>query len=188
MTVAACNDMPVGSLVQATGAGDKDAWDEIVKRYDRLVSNTARKCGLNGCDTADVCQTTWLRLWNNLPSLRQPERVGAWLAVTARREAVRVRRSSRRLVLTAHEASPQFDSGTPPADLSVLKAEQDSALWKALEEMPDRCQALLRLLIADPPLNYREISLVLKMPIGSIGPMRARCLACLRHMTREFVA
>jgi RNA polymerase sigma factor (sigma-70 family) len=178
----------VGHLVCAAREGDQAAWGEIVKRYHRLVVNTARNQGLSTSDAADVGQTTWLRLWESLPSLRQPDRVGAWLAVTARHEALRVRRSTRRLVLTGDDESPRFEPETPPADLGVLKAERDSELWKAVDELPKRCQDLLRVLVADPPLNYREISMTFGMPIGSIGPTRARCLECLRRMAKQLAA
>ena len=49
-----------------------------------------------------------------------------------------------------------------------------------LEELPPPCRILLRMLIADPPPSYEEVSQVLEMPVGSIGPRRARCLARLR--------
>jgi RNA polymerase sigma factor (sigma-70 family) len=182
------DEAPVVSLVGAAREGDQAAWDEIVNRYNRLVASTATNCGLSASDVADVTQTTWLRLWESLASLRQPERVGAWLAVTARREAWRLRRTSRRLVLTGEEESFASEPATPPPDLDILNAERDSALWEALSELPKRCQDLLRLLLADPPLNYREITMALGMPLGSIGPTRARCLACLRRATKKLVA
>jgi RNA polymerase sigma factor (sigma-70 family) len=180
--------LTVGRLVRAAQAGDQAAWGEMVKRYGRLVTSTARNSGLSVSDAADVSQTTWLHLWESLPYLRQPERVGAWLAVTARHEALRVRRNARRLVLTGEEETPRFEPETPPADLGVLTAERDSELWKAVDELPKRCQDLLRVLVADPPLNYREISTAFGMPIGSIGPTRARCLDCLRRMAKQLAA
>jgi hypothetical protein len=53
-------------------------------------------------------------------------------------------------------------------------------LWTHFEELPPKCQALLRVVaFADRP-DYAAVSEALKMPMGSIGPTRGRCLAKLR--------
>ena len=44
----------------------------------------------NDANVAEVCQTTWLRLVENLDRIEQPERIGAWLATTSRRESLRI--------------------------------------------------------------------------------------------------
>ena len=62
------------------------------------------------------------------------------------------------------------------ADRPVLTADRDQLLWAAFSRLPGPCQRLLRILIADPPLPYERVSELLDMPIGSIGPTRARCL------------
>jgi DNA-directed RNA polymerase specialized sigma24 family protein len=61
-----------------------------------------------------------------------------------------------------------------------LAAERNAALRAAFAELAPRCQELLAMLIADPPHSYAEISAALQMPVGSIGPQRARCLERLR--------
>src|SRR5438034_504342 len=78
-------------LVARASSGDRAAWDELVDRYGALVWATARRYGLSPRDAAEVSQVVWLRLVQHLGALRQPERVGAWLATTARREALRLR-------------------------------------------------------------------------------------------------
>ena len=77
-------------------AGDQDAWEAIVDRFSGLVWATARAHRLSRADAADVAQTTWLRLVENLDRIRDPERLGGWLATTARRESLRaIRRGTR---------------------------------------------------------------------------------------------
>jgi RNA polymerase sigma factor (sigma-70 family) len=171
----------VGQLVRAAAGGDQAAWNRLVERFNGLVWSVARAHRLAGADASDVVQTTWLRLVENLDRLQDPERVGAWLATTARRECLRTLRLSARHVPTETELLP--DPGTDaPLDASLLANERDRALWMAFGGLSERCQMLLRILVADPPPSYEEVGEVLDMPIGSIGPTRQRCLERLRGL------
>jgi len=176
----------VGELVLAAREGDEEAWRAIVLRYVDLVWAVARGHGLDHCDAADVTQTTWLRLYEHLPRLRDPERVAAWLATTARRESLRLQGRRRQLQLVAcfeSEATPVAAGdavpGLSPTEL-VAAVDRDERLWLAFSELPTPCRTLLRALMADPPPSYAELSVALGMPVGSIGPTRARCLDRLR--------
>src|SRR6059058_4121041 len=82
--------MELGELVRGAAAGDQAAWEEIVDRFAGLVWATARAHRLSRDDAADVAQTTWLRLVENLDRIQHPERLGAWLATTARHVSLRV--------------------------------------------------------------------------------------------------
>jgi DNA-directed RNA polymerase specialized sigma24 family protein len=67
-------------------------------------------------------------------------------------------------------------------DARVLAAERRAVLARALATLPERHRRLMTLLAAEPPLDYRTISADLAIPIGSIGPIRARRLERLgRH-------
>lgn len=170
-------------LVRAAAAGDQQAWDAIVNRFGGLVWSIARAHRLNTADAADVCQTAWLRLVENLGRLREPDRVGAWLATTTRNECLRTIRRAGRQVPTDIDQEIDLRSGppAPPLDERLLATERGAELWQAFERISERCQLLLRLLIADPPTPYEEIGALLDMPLGSIGPTRARCLENLRR-------
>ena len=83
-----------------------------------------------------------------------------------------------------------IDEHSPEA--AVLAAEADAArterltrLWQAFQDLPERCRRLLRVLSASPPPSYAEVAVALEMPIGSIGPTRARCLGRLRDLLAE---
>jgi RNA polymerase sigma factor (sigma-70 family) len=169
----------VGQLVRAAADGDQAAWNGLVDRYNGLVWSVARSFRLPAPDASDVVQTTWLRLVEHLGRLQDPERVGAWLATTARRESLRALRHSARQIPT--EALPDA-GGDARLDAAVLADERDRALWRAFGHLGERCRCLLRILVADPTPSYEEISDVLEMPIGSIGPTRQRCLAQLRTL------
>jgi RNA polymerase sigma factor (sigma-70 family) len=138
----------------------------------------ARALGLDAVDAADVSQTTWLRLAEHLGRLREPERVGAWLAVTARREALRTRQRSARVVLDSWCGDGPDDDGE--LDTALLRDERDALLWRTFSSLSEPCKALLRVLMTDPPPSYVEVGEALDMPVGSIGPRRQRCLRALR--------
>ena len=89
----------VRDLVERAASGDWEAWSELVDRFANLIWSVARSVGLNASDAADVSQTTWLRFCEHLGDLNDPSRAGAWLATTARREAIRVSRLGARQVV-----------------------------------------------------------------------------------------
>jgi RNA polymerase sigma factor (sigma-70 family) len=171
-------DPDVARLVTAAASGDGAAWSALVDRFSNLVWAVARGHGLATADAADVAQTAWLRLAEHLGQLREPEKVGAWLATTARFESLRMLRTTRRQVPA--DLPPGLTGEAPPADHSVIEAERNAALWEAFDTLPMPCKRLLRVLMADPVPSYAEVSAALEMPVGSIGPRRARCLAHLR--------
>jgi RNA polymerase sigma factor (sigma-70 family) len=171
----------VGHLLQRAAAGERQAWDQLVERYARLVWAVARSFGLDDATAGDVSQTVWLRLVEHCDRIRDPERLAGWLATTTRREALRVLRGQRRqLPSKAIEATP--DRTSPQPDELLLDDELLRSVFRAFGGLPDRCQQLLRLLCAEPRLDYATISELIGRPIGSIGPTRARCLDHLRRL------
>ena len=178
------DEAAVGTLVRAAAAGDQAAWTALVERFSGLVWAVARAHRLGRADAADVSQTTWMRLVEHLDDIRDPERVGAWLSTTARHECLRVIRKSGRAVPTELHDDQLPDTGVEVgADLDARldAARSEEALWAAFERLPERGRALLRVLMADPAPSYAEAAAALGMPIGSLGPTRARCLERLRN-------
>lgn len=171
---------PLAELVDRAGCGDPQAWRDLVGRFANLVWSVARSHRLDHADAADVCQTTWLRLAEHLGSLREPSRLPGWLATTARRESLRVIAGRRREMAGALPDGPDPDPAAGPETL-VLIGDRDTRLWRAFDELPQRCQQLLRLLATEPDLSYAEVGVVLGIPVGSIGPTRGRCLESLRR-------
>jgi RNA polymerase sigma factor (sigma-70 family) len=178
----------VSALVNAAARGDATAWEALVERFSPLVWSVIRAHRLSEADVEDVWQITWFRLTANLQKIKDPERVGSWLASTARHEALRALRWSRRVtpVDDVDTVSPWVNHHSP--EQAMLESERAAAeadrlrrLGEAFERLSERCRRLLRLLMATPPPSYSEISEALGMPVGSIGPTRARCLDCLRR-------
>jgi RNA polymerase sigma factor (sigma-70 family) len=182
------DSVEAGRLARAAADGDEGAWTALVEGFSGLVWSIARGYRLAAADAADVFQTVWLRLAEHLGRIDDPERVGAWLATTARHEALRITRSSAKLVPAGDLMLLDIghtDEDTPEQavlawEQARLDSERATKLWTAFAELTDRCQQLLRVLIASPPPSYTEVAGALDMPVGSIGPTRARCLDQLR--------
>jgi RNA polymerase sigma factor (sigma-70 family) len=175
----------VAGLVERAADGDRRAWEALVARFSGLIWTIARSHGLGAADAGEVSQTTWLRLFEHLDSIMRPERVGAWLATTARRESLRIVRMRDRQVAVGTDLEVTVDltehSVEEPPGRAVMRRERDQLLHRAFARLPQRAQVLLTMLSREPAMTYQEVSVALCMPIGSIGPTRARCLDALRH-------
>lgn len=171
----------IESLVARAAEGDEHAWSGLVRQFDGLVWSVPRNYRLGDEDAADVAQTTWLRLVEHVGRLRDPARVGVWLLTTARRESLLRRRPQPVCLMAGDELPERPDESTPEPDSGLLRSERDDALWAAVERLGRRDQLLLGMLMSDPAPSYDEIASTLGMPIGSIGPTRARALERLRR-------
>jgi len=183
MTPVTGTEASDSDLVEAARNGAQSAWDGLVQRHGGRIWAVARAHRLGAADAEDVFQVTFLRLVTHLDTIRQPDRVGAWLATTARHECLRViRRAGRAVPTSDDETLDPPDVGAAPLDARMLEAERDVALVAALDRLSEKCRRLLRVLMADPEPSYAEVGAALDMPIGSIGPTRGRCL---QHLRRE---
>lgn len=171
-----------GELVEAARTGDQAAWDALVGRHGGRVWAVARAHRLNSADAEDVFQVTFLRLVTHIGTIRDANRVGAWLATTARHESLRIiRRAGRAVPSGDDEILDASDPLLPAIDAGLIADERQVAVWEALSRLPEPCQRLLRVLMTDPEPTYEEVGQALGMPIGSIGPTRGRCLGRLRR-------
>ena len=178
--------LSVASLVARAGEGDGRAWEELVARFGGMIAATGRRYRLVPADIAELQQTTWLRLVTNLHKIEQPERVGGWLATTARRESLQLLRRASKYHGGADEMLANMpDAHSPEPAARPIAEERDAVLRAAWGRLKPRCQELLNLLVTDDPMGYKDLSQLLNMPIGSIGPTRARCLEHLRRLIAE---
>ncbi len=171
---------PLAVLVSQAQDGDQHAWNAIVERFLPLVGAIARQHRLSAADGDDVGQTVWLRLVEHLGALREPDALPGWIRTTARNECLRLLAARGRTRAVDPQAGGLDTVTDDVADLDLIAAERRQALRDALAELPDARRELLLLLLVDPPLAYEEISRRLGIPIGSIGPTRARAFAALR--------
>jgi RNA polymerase sigma factor (sigma-70 family) len=166
-------------LLRAARLGDRAAWRELVARHTPTVWAVARSHRLDRDDAADVVQSTWLSLLENMNRIHDPAGLAAWLASTARRHALR-RVAARRRESPVDEARLDF-ARADAADIAVLRCDSNAALWRAFTQLSEQCQRVLRVLVHAPELSYRQVAAALGIPVGGIGPTRGRCLAQLRR-------
>jgi RNA polymerase sigma factor (sigma-70 family) len=183
MTPRASQGGDLGAVVAEARSGSSVAWEVLVDRFSGLVALMPRRCRLSDADVAEVCQTTWLRLVENLDRIEQPERVGAWLATTSRRESLRI--ATRKAIVSSIEEMDPVDERSDGPDADLLRQEQAQTIRVAAERLPPKYRQLLGLLMGDDDLPYKDIAEQLNMPIGSIGPTRGRCLVELRRILEE---
>ncbi|MEV7284783.1 sigma-70 family RNA polymerase sigma factor [Streptomyces sp. NPDC093252] len=177
----------VGALVESAVDGDAAAWKALVEGLSPLVWSVVRAHRLSDADAHEVYQTVWFRFAQNLGRIREPQKTGSWLASTARHESLKVIKSTRRLMPTDDPVLLDRVSEEPTPEESLLDAEEAAAqservrrVWQEFEELGERCRQLLRVLMASPPPSYQEVSAALGIAVGSIGPLRQRCLRRLR--------
>jgi DNA-directed RNA polymerase specialized sigma24 family protein len=174
----------VRDLARAAAAGDQHGWDGLVERFGELVWSTTRAYGLSPGDGADAAQTTWLRLAEQLRYLEdQHERLGVWLAATARRESLRLLGVARGT--TAAAAAPPGPA--PAADVPGAGAPgREALLWRVVRELPESCRRLLRILLTVPPPSHEEVSAALDLPVAGVAAARDACLQDFRRRMSDF--
>jgi RNA polymerase sigma factor (sigma-70 family) len=178
-------------LVARCRQGDAAAWRALVKRHQRLVYAIVMRLGLDEHGAADVFQTVFARLVQHLPRIDDPTRLQGWIAVTAKREALLQLRRGRRTVSMSRDGDGEddapdwdvIDEAPRPGD-ALDELQQQARLRRALEQLDERSRTLLLLLFrADgEKVAYEDVARQMGLPIGSIGPTRARCLEKLRKL------
>lgn len=171
----------VAELVRSVAQGDSRAWRKLVEQYEPLVRKITGRYRLNRDDANDVAQVVWLRLFQHISRIREPLALPGWIMTVTRNEALRV------LMATAKSApvdptsylwSEKKDDSAGPEDI-LLRSERYRAARAGLDALAPHQRELLQLLHADLP--YAEIGRRMRIPVGSIGPTRARCLEKLRQ-------
>jgi RNA polymerase sigma factor (sigma-70 family) len=178
-TARTAEECTTTTLLERATQGDQVAWKGLIEKYDRLVRAVARSFHLQAADVHDVSQTTWLRLIQHLDTIRDPERLPAWLAVTATRESLStLRQASRNRPMPMADETPD---ATVDLEEGVVNRDAAGDLWAAVAGLPLRQRHLLVVLFREEMRSYQEVAARCGMPIGSIGPTRARALSHLRH-------
>lgn len=171
-------------FLEALAQGDADAWRQFLDRHGRLVLLISRRMGLGREDAEDVFQMTFLKAQRGLRSLRDPERLTSWVYSIAYNEAVRMR--NRRALETGPQNPPDGAAGAVPApeeapNTWAERLDLSERVDQALGKLDPRCQRLLRALYSSAMPAYADVAAELGIPVGSIGPTRARCLEKLRE-------
>jgi RNA polymerase sigma factor (sigma-70 family) len=185
------DDTDPADLLRRAAAGHADAWATIVTRYTPMLRGHVRRYRLQDADAHDVVQVVWLRLAENLDRIHTPDHLAGWLAAVASRECLRVLHEATRTVVSPAAGQTVTDPETGPEQLAVdavVDAQVHAAVARVVATLPPRRRALVQALFADDGRSYARISRDIGIPLGSIGPTRARVLAQLRRqLDREAV-
>lgn len=162
-----------------------DLWEEL---RPLLAAEAAAEAHGAGIDPADLEQGVWLRLLERTRTAGPPLRPASWLRTAVRAEARDARRRARREVpYDPVRGGPDLGPESA-AERRFLDAETGRVLHAAVRRLPGRCPRLLGALLSRSDPTYREIAAELGMSQGSLGPVRSRCLGCLRRMLTAEVA
>ena len=178
--VAADATDSVADLLRRIGDRDPAAWDELLRRYSKLVSTTVRSFRLQEADARDAIQMTWLRLAENAHRVQFPERLGGWLATTARRECLHILRQAKHGPNVTDVMNETVCDSSAGPEQHAIDADTTRTLRKLVNELPARRRTLLRALFTDDHHSYAEAARIAGIPLGGIGPTRARALRQLR--------
>jgi RNA polymerase sigma factor (sigma-70 family) len=176
-------DRTTTELMCAARRGDSGAWDSLVRRFADVVDGTVRRYRLQEADARDAAQRTWLRLLEHHDQLHNPEALGGWLSTTAARECLRILRGRTWAELVVEAVDPVDPAGGP--ERRVLDAAAAGELRTLIESLPERSRVLMAALFDEAPPRYAELSRRTGIPIGSIGPTRARALRQLKALLGE---
>lgn len=164
-------------LVDACRAGDEDAWAHLIERYSALIASIPRRYRLSEDLVEEVFAEVCAILFRSLAGIRDAQALPRWVARTATRATWEIARRARR---SLPPEMPELTGAAPPDEL-VAAFEEEQIVRRALAAIPEKCRRLLRLLYFDPSApSYDEIAHRMKVPRGSLGPTRRRCLDRLR--------
>ena len=178
------------ALVKACLAGDSEAWESLILRYQRLIYSIPIRSGFSPFDAADIFQSVCLKLFEKLSTLRKQEKISSWLMTTTTRECWRVVERRRREAGPSiydedyeQDIASRLASEEPLADQQRIAFERRQRVREAIEALPERCRSLIMLLFySKEEPSYSDIARQIKVPVNSVGPTRARCLQKLKRI------
>ncbi len=174
------------ALIELCRKNERGAWEKLIRRYQRLVFTVPRRAGLDEHTAADVFQTVFAKLFENLNKLNQPDRVQAWLVTTARFESLRLVASQKRgrqmVALDDDEQAFEVADHALLPDQVLENLQDQRSIAAAMEKIDERSRSFLtELFLREEPLSYEALAAKFEISVGSIGPTRARCLEKLRN-------
>jgi RNA polymerase sigma factor (sigma-70 family) len=176
----AMTDQDTAELVRRAAAGDELAWRQLIDGLGPLLHRVSSAYRLGEAEAADAVATVWLKLVENIGSLRDGSSVQGWLTTTLRRECLARASARRRERLLADFAGVDEPVDVIDFDGWLLDADRRRMVHRAMMKLSEQERQLIGMLFANPTPSYAQISANLAMPIGSIGPTRCRLLGKLR--------
>ncbi|MFE3172328.1 RNA polymerase sigma factor [Amycolatopsis sp. NPDC059090] len=153
--------------------------DEVRRLSKRMAGIVGANPGLRD-DTDDACQTAWLEFLCRQPVLKGPNNLAGWLTTVARRHALRAV-EKRSQVTFADNAQLETHKPAESPEKHALAGELAAALWRAVEQFPERHRRMVFLLAHYPELRHDQLAAELGVATSSVSKIRQRCLTALRR-------
>lgn len=181
---------PDEELLAGCLRGEAGAWDALIDRYAGLIYAIPLKYRLSQADAEDVFQAVCATLLEKLDTVRDTRRLPAWLATTTTRQTWTVLRQRGRETPASLAPGRSDGTGVEPADAAplpdeaLLALERQALVRAAVEQLTGPCRTLVEALFGDVghKRSYQDLAAHLGIPLNSLGPTRARCLARLRRL------
>ena len=184
--IAKTTDLPDSELAQRARAGDKQAIEHLIRRYNRKLYRTARAILRDDAEAEDAVQDAYIQAIRGLASFRGDSSLGTWLTRIAANEALmRRRRNARRAEViplrddgeSLMEEIPGEEAATPERE--AMGNQVRSLLEKQIDALPDLYRAVF-VLRAVEELSVEETALALGLPEATVRTRYFRARALLR--------
>jgi RNA polymerase sigma factor (sigma-70 family) len=164
-------------LIEECLKGNESAWSLLIDKYKNLIFSIPIRYGFSQEDSADIFQAVCIDLLAELPRLREPKALPAWLIQVSRNKCFRRKQTlQRNRVQEIDDFDLPAESVKEPENLIAL-VQQEQLVREALSELSSQCRQLVEMLFfEDPPRPYEQVAKQLKLAPGSIGFTRRNCL------------
>ena len=165
--------------IQRSRLGDREAFGDIVRQYQGIVSGIAY--GLLGDfhRSEDVAQETFLVAWSKLGELRDVAKFPAWLCGIARNVAKKhLERNTKLATISTEESGNEPESLDDPAG-KLIREERNRLIWNALERIPENYRIPLILYYRNEK-SVPEIAAVLECSEEALAMRLSRARKYLR--------
>lgn len=173
-------------LVEAAAGGDRHAFDELVRRYQRQIVNLARAMTASDAEIDDLAQEIFIRVWRSLAKFRGESTFRTWLYGISL-NVIRTHRSRRSKLRSLFWSAPAEQEEDPMEDVPDRARGADDKIMmrdgidRALNMLPDELRDAVVLRDVQG-LEYREIAEALGIPVGTVESRIFRARQRLRPL------
>ena len=177
-------------LIERCRTGDREAFDELVRRYEKQAYNLAYRLSGNYDDASDVVVEAFVRVFQGLHTFRGEANFGTWLHRVVVNTFLDMRKRSKgrhhvsleeQLELDGDTVSRQIEDTSPGPEELVEQEEREEVLQKAIAQLPPERRILI-VLYHFENLSYEEIAQMLNLPVGTVKSRLNRARLALREI------
>ena len=174
------------ALVRAAQRGDKEALQLLFRNNWAWLKGLVYSIVQNADDIDDILQDICVRVIKRIRSLRQPERFRPWLAILARRQALRYRqqKAQRQSMMNTELTDLKFDSESSQLLENIERKEQYQLILSAVNSLPEKYRQVF-ILEHINDLTYRQIAEILDVPVTTVQIRLVRARRMLYNWITE---